>query len=231
MIILYGSGPNFGLPDASPFVTKALILLKLSGLPFTVESTRPDKAPKGKIPFISDGGLKLGDSTFIRWHLEKAHGVNFDAHLSEADKARLWAFEKMAEDQIYWAIVSERWMIEANFDKGPKNFFAALPPGLRQFVCWMVRRNVRNSLRTQGFGRHSRAEMLELAAKSIAALATELGTKDYFGGAEPCGADATLGSFVMSLNIDFFESPLLGIIRSHPNLVAYDKRIRDRFGF
>lgn len=30
MIKLYGSGPYFGLPDASPFVTKAEMLLKLA---------------------------------------------------------------------------------------------------------------------------------------------------------------------------------------------------------
>ena len=34
MITLYSFGPMFGLPDASPFVTKAEMLLKLSGLPF-----------------------------------------------------------------------------------------------------------------------------------------------------------------------------------------------------
>ena len=30
MITLFGSGPNFGLPDASPFVTKAETLLRMS---------------------------------------------------------------------------------------------------------------------------------------------------------------------------------------------------------
>jgi hypothetical protein len=34
MIKLYGSGPNFGLPDASPFVTKVETLLRMSKLPF-----------------------------------------------------------------------------------------------------------------------------------------------------------------------------------------------------
>ena len=34
MITLYTFGPAFGLPDASPFVIKAELLLKLAGLPY-----------------------------------------------------------------------------------------------------------------------------------------------------------------------------------------------------
>jgi len=33
MITLYSFGPAFGLPDPSPFVTKAATLLKMAGLP------------------------------------------------------------------------------------------------------------------------------------------------------------------------------------------------------
>ena len=69
MITLYGSGPNFGLPDASPFVTKAETLLRMSRLPFEKALMSFSKAPKGKIPYIEDDGQLLGDSTLIRWHL------------------------------------------------------------------------------------------------------------------------------------------------------------------
>ncbi len=34
MITLYSFGPFFGLPDASPFVMKGEMLLKLAGLPY-----------------------------------------------------------------------------------------------------------------------------------------------------------------------------------------------------
>ena len=69
MITLYGSGPNFGLPDASPFVTKAETLLRMSKLPFEKALMSFSKAPTGKIPYIEDDGQLLGDSTLIRWHL------------------------------------------------------------------------------------------------------------------------------------------------------------------
>ena len=38
MITLYGFGPAMGLPEISPFVTKAHILLRLAGLPYETET-------------------------------------------------------------------------------------------------------------------------------------------------------------------------------------------------
>jgi hypothetical protein len=35
MITLYTFGPYFGLPDGSPFVLKAMLLLKLAGLEYS----------------------------------------------------------------------------------------------------------------------------------------------------------------------------------------------------
>jgi hypothetical protein len=55
MITLYTFGPAFGLPDASPFVTKAEVLLKISKLPYRAERGGLRKAPRGKLPYIRDG--------------------------------------------------------------------------------------------------------------------------------------------------------------------------------
>jgi hypothetical protein len=38
MITLYAFRPGFGLPDPSPFVTKAEMLLNLSGLPYRTDT-------------------------------------------------------------------------------------------------------------------------------------------------------------------------------------------------
>lgn len=78
MITLYTFGPAFGLPDPSPFVTKAEMLLKLAGLPYQTNTKGFRKAPKGKLPYIEDAGTIIPDSTFIRWHLEQKYHVDFD---------------------------------------------------------------------------------------------------------------------------------------------------------
>ena len=63
MVTLYTFGPGFGLPDPSPFVMKAEILLKMAGLPFRTDTTGFRKAPKGKLPYIEDDGERIADST------------------------------------------------------------------------------------------------------------------------------------------------------------------------
>ena len=82
MITLEGFGPAFGLPDPSPFVTKAEMLLKMAGLPYAVDTGGFNKAPKGKLPYIIDNGEIIADSTFIRWHIEREYNIDFDRGLS-----------------------------------------------------------------------------------------------------------------------------------------------------
>ena len=91
MITLYSFGPAFGLPDPSPFVMKAEVLLKMAGLSYRADTKGLRGAPKGKLPYIEDDGERIADSTFIRWHIEKKYGFDFDRGLSaEALSALLW---------------------------------------------------------------------------------------------------------------------------------------------
>ena len=155
MITLHTFGPNFGLPDPSPFVTKAELLLKMSGQPYRTDTEGFGKAPKGKLPYIKDDGTPIADSTFIRWHLEKKYQIDFDRGLSAEQRAIAWAFEKMAEDHLYWALVHARWMDDANFAKGPMVFFRKIPAPVRPIMVVMIRRQVRKALHAHGMGRHS----------------------------------------------------------------------------
>src|SRR5215475_3935356 len=98
MITLRTFGPMFGLPDPSPFVIKADVLLKMSGVAYKTQSNGLRGAPKGKLPFIEDEGAKIADSTFIRMHLEQKYRVDFDQDLSASEKGIAWSVEKMLED-------------------------------------------------------------------------------------------------------------------------------------
>src|SRR5258708_22203549 len=181
MITLYSFGPASGLPDPSPFVMKADLLLKMANLPYRAErASDPRKAPKGKIPYIDDDGEVIADSTFIRWHLEKKYKIDFDLGLTPEQRATAWAFEKMAEDHLYWALLDARWMNDANFLKGPSLFFRGVPAPMRPFIVAMVRRKVRHALHAHGMGRHSEAEIAALAIRSIDAIADFLASKPSF---------------------------------------------------
>jgi glutathione S-transferase len=223
MITLHVFGPAFGLPDPSPFVTKADVLLKLAGVPYET-TTKRGKAPKGKLPYLEDAGAVVPDSTFIRSHLERKYGVDFDEGLSPAERGAAWAFEKMCEEHLYWAIIQTRWMDDANFDKGPRVFFERIPMPLRLLVIAMVRRGVRKSLHAHGMGRHTQEQIDDLAARDIAAIAAFLGDKPYLMGDAPCGADATIFAFVTGCLCALFPTPIQAAAARHANLVAYRDR-------
>ncbi|MGZ3378487.1 MAG: Tom37 metaxin N-terminal-like domain-containing protein, partial [Phenylobacterium sp.] len=123
MIVLYCFGPLWGLPDPSPFVVKTAVQLKMSGVAFRTDKSRPPEAPKGKLPFIEDNGVRIGDSVFIREHLERKYGIDLDAGLDARQRAHAWAVERVLEDHLYWATVYGRWAVKDNFDKGPAIFF------------------------------------------------------------------------------------------------------------
>jgi glutathione S-transferase len=229
MIKLHTFGPFFGLPDASPFVMKAAMLLKLAGLPYQCDTRGFTRAPKGKLPYIEDGGIVIADSTLIRLHLERTRGIDFDRGLSTRDRGIAWSVEKMCEDHLYWLMVYWRWLIDENWRVGPKNFFRRAPAIVRPVIEAMVRRRVRATLHAHGIGRHNDEEKMALAGRCIDALSQVLGDNRYLMGGTVCGADATLFAFVAGALPTVFTSPLRDKLEATPNLVAYRDRMMAEF--
>jgi glutathione S-transferase len=229
MITLYTFGSYFGLPDPSPFVMKGEMLLKLSGLEYQTSTKGLGKAPKGKLPYIDDNGTIVADSTLIRLYLEQKYSIYFDRGLSTRDRGVAWAVDKMLEDHLYWAMVYWRWLNDANFERGPKNFFKRAPALIRPLVIPLVRRKIRRNLHAHGLGRHSEVEMTAMASRAFDALSQILGDNAYLMGNEPCGADATAFAFIAGAMSKVFESPLHTKAQSLDNLVAYRNRMMAEF--
>jgi len=225
MITLYTFGPAFGMPDPSPFVMKADMLLKMSGLDYTTDTGGFGKAPKGKLPYIRDGEEVIADSFFIRRHLEETYDIDFDSHLDDRERGIALGLEKMLEDHLYWVVIQDRWMDPANFDKGPRMFFDKVPAPIRPFIIRRVKAKVARNLFGHGMGRHTPGEVAVLGDKTIAALSAVLGDRSHFMGEEPCGLDATAFAFIASAACPHFETPLGTAIRAHQNLTAYCDRM------
>ncbi len=228
-LVLHVFGPAFGLPDPSPFAMKGDMLMKLSGLDYRAEPGDVTRAPKKKFPVLLDNGEAIPDSTFIRRHLERKYGIDFDEGLDARQRGIAFAVEKMLEDNLYWAIMYERWMIAENFDRGPRGFFDAIPKPVRLVAVPMIRREVKRNLWGHGMGRHSRAEICQLGAMALTSLAGILGNNKYLMGERACGADATAFAFAAQAMCPVFDSELLASARAHPNLVAYNQRMMDEF--
>jgi glutathione S-transferase len=229
VIILYGFGPGFGLPEISPFVTKTEVQLKMAGLPYRKERARPTASPKGQLPFVEDEGEAIADSTFIRAHLEGKYGFDFDAPLSLQDRARAWAFERLIEHHLYWAMVGARWVDPENFAKGPAHFFDAAPEHLRERLREDAQFRVAENYLLSGLGRHAPDEDIDLAVRSLFALSVQLGDKPYVMGNSPCGTDATAFGALAGILTPFFSSQLRERTERFENLTAYVDRMMQQY--
>ena len=225
MITLYGFGAGFGLPEISPFVTKTEVQLKMAGLAYRKEKAKPPASPKGQLPYIVDEAETIANSTFIRAHLEAKYGFDFDAPLSLQARAQAWAFERMIEHHVYWALVGARWVDGDNFAKGPAHFFDSAPLHLREKMREDAQFRVAENYLLSGLGRHAPEEDVDLAVRSLFALSVQLGDKPFLMGETPCGMDATAFGALAGILTPFFESPLRQRTEQFANLTAYVDRM------
>jgi glutathione S-transferase len=229
MIILYGVGEGFGLPEISPYVTKTEVQLKMAALPYRKALGRREDSPKGQLPYLDAGGQRIADSTFIRGYLERSFGLDFDEGLSARQRGEAWAIERMLENHLGWVATHARWLIADNFDKGPARFFDDAPAAVREAIRRDVQQQVRANLFAVGVGRHAEAEIVALGMRSLAALSAILADRRYLMGARPCGADATCFAMLAYVLTPFFDSELRRQAEGFGNLVAYVDRMMAEF--
>jgi len=229
VITLYGFGPGFGLPEISPFVTKTEVQLKMAGLGYVKEKARPNASPKGQLPYIVDEAESIADSTFIRAHVEGKYGFDFDAPLNLQQRAQAWAFERMIEHHMYWALVGARWTDPDNFAKGPSHFFDGAPAHMREKLREDAQFRVAENYLISGLGRHAPDEDVDLAVRSLLSLSVQLGDKPYLMGKTPCATDATAFGVMAGILTPFFVSPLRERAQQFDNLIAYVDRMMEQY--
>jgi glutathione S-transferase len=223
MIELYGFAPVWGLVDLSPFVMKVDTYLRLAGLPyklvpFSMETI--SASPKGKLPYIVDGGRVIADSSFIIEYCQHKHGNPLDAELTDSQRAIGHATVRMLEENLYWVLVAERWRDStAAVDYYP--ILAGAPADvLRTVVDTMLA-----ELRGHGMGRHTADEIAHIGSCDLKALSATLGEKPFLLGASPSSYDASVYSFVAHFVQAGYDSTMKGVVQRTPNLMRYWERV------
>jgi len=229
MITLYGFGAGFGLPEISPFVTKTEVQLRMAGLAYRKERAMPPASPKGQLPYIEDEGERVADSTFIRAHIERKYGFDFDDGLDREVRAQAWAYERMIEHHVYWALVGARWVDPENFAKGPSHFFDGAPEDRREQLRENAQFRVAENYLLSGLGRHAPDDDVDLALRSILALSVQLGDKPCLMGQKPVGVDATAFGALAGILTPFFASRLRAQVEKFDNLTAYVERMMRKY--
>jgi glutathione S-transferase len=230
MIRVHQFAPAFGLPNASPFCMKLETYLRMAGLPFELSNDgNVMKAPKGKLPWIEDGGTVVADTHFIIEYLKTTYGDPLDATMTVPERALATAFQRLLEDSLYWCLIDMRWMQDAGWARTREVFFGALPIPVRWILPPLARRGIRAEIRGHGMGRHGADEIRAIGCRDVDALADFLADKPFLLGDQPRSIDACAHAFIANLLWAPVESPIRRHAQSRPNLEAYCQRMKARY--
>ena len=229
-VVAYHLPGAWGLVSVSPFCLKLDAFLRLTGIEHeAVTATTPFGGPKGKAPWIEHEGRKIGDSTLIILYLKQRFGVDPNAQLSAEQQGMALAIQRMIEENLYWAMVHDRWNTPENWPVLKATVLGGLPVLPRALLAPFARRGVRKQLLAQGMGNHSAQEIAAIGARDIDALAALLGHKPWFFGDTPTETDCVAYGQLANIHSVAFSSPMQGVIAGHANLVSFIERFTARF--
>ena len=206
-VALFGVPKEPNCPSSSGFCQKLETFLRYGKISYEHRDTYPFKAPKGKVPYaeITHDGQKVtvADSHFIIQYLVE-NGLIKDpdelASLTTVQMAESRAFQAYVEEMLYYAIVYDRWYIDANYAVTAQETFGSLWWPLRPLLSWVMRRRVTGVLYSAGMGRHSPEEVHRLQREAFEALETKYAGRKYFhGGNLPSRIDLTVYGFLANI--------------------------------
>jgi glutathione S-transferase len=224
MIELHEFAPAWGI-NPSPFCLKVEFYLRLAGIPYRPVVTMPFRAPRGKLPFIVDGGRCIPDSGQIVEHLRRTGPADLDAGLDSQQLALGHLLRRTCEESLYFVLVYARWVDEAGWAVMRPALAAMLPAGWRAAIVPYARRATRRALHAQGYGRHTRDEIYAMGAADLAAIATMLAGRPFAVAARPTSFDAALYAVLLSILHPPIETRLKQTALQHPGLVEYASRL------
>ena len=220
----------WGLPSISPFCLKLETYLRMAGIPYrTVVDATPFRGPKGKLPWIEHDGQKLGDSGFIIEYLEARFGPLPRDGLTSAQRAVALSLRRLIEENLYWTLVYDRWMVEENWRSFRNVVLGGVPGPLRLLIAPMARRGVRRQLRGHGIGLHSAEEIHAIGRKDIGALGDFLEDKPFLLGDTATEIDAIAYGFLANIVSAPIASPIKDEVEGRANLVGFVEKIRIRY--
>lgn len=218
-------------PSLSPFCSKTIHLLNMSGQPWQRKDvSNPSRMPHGKLPVLQWNNETIADSHLIQAALERA-GADFYATCAFEDRAKGQAIMRLIEDWPYHALVHDRWVHDDGWAIFRAAFFGEMPAVMRAPVGEMIRKSVRRGLERHGIARCTEAERLALVERDLSALAEFLGDRPYVLGDTPTAADAACLAVLGAIRNLPMETPLRHRIRSDKRIMLYLDRCGQAFTF
>ena len=229
MIKVFQFPRMFAVPNLSPFCSKLETWLRIAGVPYqVVDLGDPRKGPRGKLPYIDDGGVIVADTSLIIDHLKKTRGVDPDAHLDANQRATGHVVQRALEGH-YTFVLAYTHLYRDEGLKHTRSRFDPIPAIVRPLVAHMVKGEVRKILWYQGVLRGPDAEILEAAIRDWGAVLELMSDGPFFFGEAPSTVDAIVFATLASTVLTPIPSPIRDFLRSQPRAVAYAEHVRERF--
>lgn len=226
-LTVYHLPGRWGLPSVSPFCLKLDAFLRMVEIPHeAITAATPFGGPKGKAPWITLDGETHGDSSLIIERLKTVYSVDPDRHLSRNARGTAVTIERLIEENLYWAMVFDRWCRPENWAILKNSILGDIPQPMRSLLAPFARRSVKKQLIGQGTGLHTADEIAAIAQRDIQALSDLLAEQPYFFGDLPSLTDATVYSLLANIYHVDFSSPMKADIENAKNLVPFLARFK-----
>ncbi|WP_254446014.1 glutathione S-transferase family protein [Ruegeria sp. HKCCD7255] len=225
MLTLLTFPSAFGQYSASPFCVKTALMLQFAGQHWRrFDMLDPRQMPHQKLPVLRTPERLVPDSDSIRDWLE-AQGVDFDAGLTDVQKAQSRGLIRLAEEHLYFHIVLDRWGNDEVWPILRETFFTEIPSLIRRPVSNAIRRSVLKGTRAQGIGRFSQAERQDRLEHDLEAISAYLWQSPYLMGATPTAADMSVGPMLAAMRATPADTPLTRRIKQDNLLNSYVDRM------
>lgn len=226
MLTLISFPGGFDQPSHSPFCTKAMCLLEMSGFDWTPEFiTNPTRMPLSRLPVLKLNDRLIPDSHHIQDYLEN-RGADLFPGLTANDKAQAHFVIRTVEENLRMGLVHDRWLHDDCWSIVREAFFDEVPRLIRRPVTNGIRRKVRAALLSHGIAQFSEKDRLARLGRDLDALSRHLGGKRFLFGDLPCAADAAAVPVLDMLRTLPAKTPLRTMVRSRSDLMDYVTRGR-----
>jgi len=219
----------FGIPNLSPFCCKLETWLRIAEIPYEIVVTPdPRKGPKGKLPFIEDGSVRIADSSRIIDHLVRTRGVDPDAGLDAGQRAIALLVQRTLEEHYAFVLAYTHLLRDEGY-RHTRTRYDPVPAMVRPLVSRIVQGRIRDLLWKQGILRHSDEDIVAAALSDWRAVLAVMSDGPFFFGDQPTGTDAIAFATLATTVLTPIESPIRDFLRSQPGCLAYAERIQMQY--
>ncbi|CAG2230122.1 Failed axon connections homolog [Mytilus edulis] len=208
-------------PSMTPYAIKVETYLRMAKIPYKNEhGFTPSK--KGKWPWIEYNGEEIADSEFCIEYLNDKLGIDLDKDFTVKERGIARAFQKMLEENTYWAFVLDRWVYD-------ENWTSCKVMKIPSLTGYFIRRQMKKMAFAHGMGRHNPNEVYHIMELDFKALSNFLGNKKFLLGDKPCQADCSVFGLLSNAYWQSFGTPVESTIKKYKNLCDYCERMKETF--